>query len=116
MSGTCRKRGLHNAWDRGRPKHIPRNGKVRPQPRTRPTLSPAQRASIVTDHAVVRWLERVTGIDVRATVESEMLADGRDQLIVEMGQGRLHLAAFNVILIIKDGKVLTLVPEDKADG
>lgn len=46
---------------------------------------------VVTDHAVVRWVERVLGLDIRGKVEADMLADGRRDLIRRIKTGRLHM-------------------------
>jgi hypothetical protein len=111
MSHTNRRRKSRTPWEQGR-KRLPQIT-LRPKPmaRKRPAVSTEERDGMVTDHAIVRWLERVLGIDVRGRVQADMLACGRDQLIAEMGQGRLHLAAYNVCLVIKAGKVITVAPE-----
>lgn len=117
MSHTNRRRSTRNAWDQGMPRRIRlREQKQRPVPRKRPEVGAEQRSSMVTDRAIVRWLERVTGIDVRGRIEADMLADGRDQLVAEIGQGKIHLAAYGVYLLVKNGKVVTVSPEGAIDG
>lgn len=94
---------------RRRPKHQPE----RPRQWTRPPLPPApppSSAAEVSDHALVRYLERVIGIDVEA-LRQQLLGNGRKDLIHTMRNGRLHLAG-NVTLIIRDCRVVSVVPTD----
>lgn len=68
---------------------------------------------IVSDHALVRWLERITGVDIRASVEPEILAQGRGELIKRMGQGKIRLLEHDAQLVIRGGRVVTVEPADK---
>ena len=68
---------------------------------------------IVSDHALVRWLERITGIDIRASVEPQILAHGRDDLIKRMGQGKIRLLEHDAQLVIRGGRVVTVEPADR---
>lgn len=111
LSHTIRRRKTRNAWERGRKRLHPGKSRPRPVARQRPQLTAQQRSTIITDHAIVRWLECVVGIDVRSKIETDMLAGGRDQLIAEMGQGRLHLSGYGVCLLVKEGKVVTVEEE-----
>lgn len=60
---------------------------------------------VVSDHALVRWLERITGVDIRARVEPEILAQGRGELIKRMGQGKIRLLEHDAQLVIRGGRV-----------
>lgn len=61
----------------------------------------------VTDHAVVRYLERCRGIDI-AAVRAEILADGRGSLVTRIGQGKLRSHALGVRLVIRDSTVVSI--------
>lgn len=67
---------------------------------------------LVTDHAIVRWIERVKGIDVRAEVEAEMLGNGRAGVVQKIQSGRLVLGELGVVLVVDGGKVITVVHKD----
>jgi hypothetical protein len=62
----------------------------------------------VTDHAVLRWIERVRGVDL-ALVREEILAQGREQWIAE-GVASVKLPALRVVLVIREGVVITVRP------
>ena len=64
----------------------------------------------LTDHALVRWVERVCGIDLRGKVEADMLGEGRGELIRKIGTGSLRLMPERVTLVIRDGVVVTVRP------
>lgn len=67
----------------------------------------------VTDHAVLRWLERITGIDVRAQVCAEMLAEGRGAAVAAVrGAATIHVAGTDAMLRVVDGKVVTVLHRD----
>ncbi len=104
MTHTIRRRNTHRS--RHRREHSPRP--VRPTP-ARPVVTKDERNALVTDHAVLRWIERVTGIDVASQVRAEILADGRDVLIPSIGKGSLCINDGAVVLKIKCGRVVTVV-------
>lgn len=62
----------------------------------------------VTDHAVVRYMERVLGHDIDA-VRRQILADGRGALIARVGTGRLTSRTLDAKLIVKGGCVVSVV-------
>lgn len=63
----------------------------------------------VSDHAVLRYLERSIGLDVDAVREAILTPFVR--AAIEAGAERLHMPAENVTLIVsRDGTVLTVVP------
>lgn len=104
MSHTVRRRNTHKAHHHRRKTH--RDAATPQEPAvaaTRPTKD-----YLVTDHAVLRWLERVTGLDVAAAVREEICAEGRGQLIAEVGQGKIHIAGTNATLQVVAGRVVTV--------
>ena len=110
MSHTHRRRHRHKAHcHRGRFRQDVPTGA---EPEASPRKAPAAGEQLVTDHAVLRWLERVTGIDVARQVREEILADGRDALIAEVGKGRIHVAGSNAVLRIVNGRVITVTTKD----
>lgn len=85
---------------KARPKPDRRN--PRP-PRTYPVPPPQQ----VTDHAVIRYMERVMDIDVDR-LRHNLLRDGRAELIRTIGNGRLYTTD-GATLVIVDGKVVSVL-------
>ena len=71
-----------------------------------PPIDPAQ---LVTDHAVLRWLERIAGVDVRGPVVAAMLGEGRAELVQVIGNGQLRIAGTDAVLKIADGHVVTVL-------
>lgn len=63
--------------------------------------------SPITDHAVIRYLERVMEIDVER-LRLQMLSDGRAALIQSIGTGRLNLPE-GATLVIVGCKVVSVV-------
>lgn len=68
-----------------------------------------ERGGMVTDHALVRWLERVVGIDVRDRFVREFLSQGRAELIAGMPHGRIFVEGTATTLVVQNGKVVTLL-------
>ncbi|ODN71197.1 hypothetical protein [Methylobrevis pamukkalensis] len=62
------------------------------------------RLPIVADHAVLRWLERVAGLDVEAV---RMHLAGRAMTAVELGA--ISTTLDGVRLVIEGGTVVTVV-------
>lgn len=63
----------------------------------------------VTDHAVLRWMERYMGFDIEA-VRASILTPERCEAI-ECGAARIHLPEEGVSLVINDqGAVVTVAP------
>lgn len=70
---------------------------------------PVDPASLVSDHAVLRWLERISGVDVRGPVVEAMLGDGRAELVQVVRNGQIRIAGTDAVLKIADGKVVTVL-------
>lgn len=66
---------------------------------------------VVTDHAVVRWLERVHGLDIDA-VRRAVLAEGRETWLAA-GATAIHAHQIGVTLIAEKGRVITIKPQTK---
>lgn len=68
---------------------------------------PPDAEATVTDHALVRYLQRVVGLDVNR-LRQEMLSDGRAALVQQMQNGRLHTAE-GAVLIVCNCRVVSVV-------
>lgn len=110
MSHTTRRRKGHTKHQRGW-------GTVAPTPRDRRRpvrrLAPKgpREAPVVTDHAIVRWLELVLDVDVRTKIEADILADGRDELIAQVGNGRIRINGTRTALVVANGFVVDVNKE-----
>lgn len=67
-------------------------------------------APLVTDHALVRYMERVMEIDVER-LRNELLSDGRAELIRTIGTGHLHTPE-GATLVVLDSKVVSVLRTD----
>ena len=90
--------------------HKARPKKQLPKPFTpkkyRPPTPP-----VITDHALVRYMERVMEIDVER-LRNDLLSDGRAQLIRTIGTGHLHTPE-GATLVVLDGKVVSVLRTDE---
>jgi len=66
---------------------------------------------LVTDHALVRYMERVMQIDVER-LRRDLLGDGRDELIRIIGTGHLHTPE-GATLVVVDSKVVSVLRIDE---
>lgn len=122
MSHTIRRRRSHNAHARGVPHGVRKaedrihryrkRDAQRAVDAERPKPEPAVQ---VTDHALVRWLHRVCDVDVRGKIEAEMLADGRAELIHQIGSGRIRINGSRTTLIIRNRAVVSVVVDGAPD-
>lgn len=106
MGHTVRRKHTHNAHKRGRqtlPVVSKRPAPMRPTRKTRPGFPP----EMVTDHAVLRWLERVVGIDVRDRFIRDMLTPDRADMIAKMQTGKLRVHDTDVVLVVTGGRIIT---------
>lgn len=62
---------------------------------------------LITDHAVLRYLERYCGVDIES-VKRWILAGGRGELVRKMRSGRFPIDA-GAKLVAKDGVIITIV-------
>jgi hypothetical protein len=112
MSHTVRRRKAHTAHERGRT----RQGLVRrcppPVRPARPQRTRDELEALATDHAVVRWLERVVGVDVRAQFARDMLTPERAELASVLQNGRLRVNDSRVVLVICGGRVVSVIVEE----
>lgn len=76
-------------------------------------MATARRLARVTDHAVVRWLERVEGRDIaalrRAILSNETIIHG-----MAIGAGGVQLPAFGVSAKLAGHQVVTIIKEGAA--
>lgn len=71
-------------------------------------LAPYQNV-VITDHAVLRYLERVHGIGIEEVKEKILPSDSKvRQQIAEIGEGRFPVGPHRVR--VRDGKVVTITP------
>ncbi len=61
----------------------------------------------VSDHAVVRYLERIVGIDVDDI--RKRIVEGRERVIVQMPKGDLVIPERRMKLSVVNGVVVTVV-------
>lgn len=62
----------------------------------------------VTDHALIRYLERVKGLD-RAALEAEIVTDELQGLVDQIGgSGRIPLKASGFTVVLRDYAILSL--------
>lgn len=65
---------------------------------------------ILTDHAVLRYAERVLGLPVRRVVEERVLSDAdRVVRIKHIFRGRIRLGRSDIHLVIEQGRVATVI-------
>lgn len=62
---------------------------------------------IVTEHAILRWLERVEGMDIEA-VKTRMLTPQVLEYIANLGTGAFPIGRDNIRLRVKNGTVVTV--------
>lgn len=68
----------------------------------------------VTDHAVVRWLEHVHGLDA-ADVRREILGEHRGDWVAQ-GSLMIHVPRLRVSLLNRDGAVVAVLSHDEKEG
>lgn len=108
MSKTARRRDTHTAHEQGR--YRPHYVRRRPHPveAVRAPIARSDLEAMVTDHAIVNWLERVHGINVRGQFVRELLSQDRAQLALQMKTGRLRVNDTCTVLYIRDGHVVAV--------
>lgn len=73
---------------------------------------PIKHQPAITDHAMVRWLERVAGIDMDE-VRAAILADGRAEWVAN-GATQIRVPSLNITVVAKGGKVVTIIPTSRS--
>lgn len=80
---------------------------------------PETQEVLVSDHAVVRWLERVSGQDIarlRADIFALAVAGGFGTQPAAAGAGvYIDVPTFGVHLVLRDGQVTNVLFSDLAD-
>lgn len=64
-------------------------------------------ADLVTDHALVRYLERVLCLDIEQA-KADILAGGRAELVRGIKKGKLKIPEKNVCLFVRGGVVVSV--------
>ena len=110
MSHTIRRRHTHNAQQRGQ-RRDPRRGEKRAAPSMpeRVAPAPADASLMATDHAVVRWMTRVVGVDIRRHFIEQLLPPERAKLVARMQSGTLRVHDTNVVLVVRGGVVASVI-------
>lgn len=91
-------------------RHTARPKRDLPKPCT-PKKFRALQPPLVTDHALVRYMERVMQIDVER-LRNTLLGDGRAEIIRTIGTGHLHTPD-GATLVVLDGKVVSVLRTDE---
>jgi hypothetical protein len=76
-------------------------------PKHRPKLG-------ITDHALVRWLERTRAMPIEML--REVLAQSLERALhaaEAIGQGEFLILADGMVFVVRDGAVITVLDEDK---
>jgi len=86
-----------------------------------PVVVPFAQDIDVTDHAVVRWLERVCGVDVehyRAEIRAAFVAGGLVHMSGLAGAANTYIDVpeHRVHLVVRDGTVASVLPHDEEPG
>ena len=75
-----------------------------------------RRRLLVTDHAIVRYCERILGIDIKRAVVDELLGDGREEMVRGMVNGELRVGHTDIVLRVVNSQVITVIRNDSRDG
>lgn len=78
---------------------------------THPRIGPTSERPIVTDHALLRYLERHYGFDTKKIVD-EILGEGRAGIIYLTENGRVPIGD-GLQLVVEGRRVVTVVPRRK---
>lgn len=71
-----------------------------------------KRSAHITDHALLRYMERALGVDTDA-IRSKILSDGRGTTIARIDHGKLHSPELGVRLIVRNGCVVSVTCIDR---
>lgn len=71
----------------------------------------------VTDHAALRYLERVKGTLDREALDAEIVTDELQGLVDRLGgSGRIPLPGSGFTVVLKDYAIITVTTKDGQDG
>lgn len=71
----------------------------------------AKKGLTVSEHAILRYLERVEGLDLKE-IEEKILPESEKPKIRTLGNGHYPINKGEFKIIVKDGVVVTLYKED----
>ena len=71
-------------------------------------IANAQESVIVSEHAVIRYIERVLGIDIKE-IEKKIVDEETEKIIREMRPSRINKGEFSIL--IKDNTVTTITTD-----
>jgi hypothetical protein len=75
-----------------------------------------RRRLLVTDHAIVRYCERILGIDVKGSVVDALLADGREDMVRALVNGEIRIGKTDAVLRVRNGQVVKVLLNDSRAG
>jgi len=93
-----------------RHKARPKRQYPKPPPAPKPRPARGGLEDLVTDHALVRYLQRVVGMNID-DLRRQLVSDGRATVIRQIECGRLRLSD-GLVLVVKGGKVVTVLAGD----
>lgn len=73
---------------------------------------PLKYEPVITDHAMLRWLERVAGVDLEE-VRAAILSDGRAAWVAA-GSTYIRVPALDVAVVADQGRVITIIPTSRS--
>ena len=71
-------------------------------------IANAQESVIISEHAVIRYIERVLGIDIKE-IEKKIVDEETEKIIREMRPSRINKGEFSIL--IKDNTVTTITTD-----
>lgn len=80
------------------------------------TAARAQRDALITDHAIIRWLERIVGIDIGRQVRDAILETVGEARLREIDNANLWLPDHGVQFVIRNGRVITVRTKDMREA
>lgn len=96
-------------------KHKARPKREYPTPPTPPQpkkLNPTWQRPCVSDHAVLRYLQRVLSLDIDR-IRGQILSDGRAELIRRIQSGKVRTTEFT--LVVRDQVVVSVIVPGQED-
>lgn len=74
------------------------------------SLKALEKGIVVSEHAILRYLERVCGIDMEK-IKQEILPESTQRMVMTLGNGTYPASSHKVK--IKDGVAITVIPKEE---
>jgi len=68
----------------------------------------------VTDHAVIRYLERVKGVDIEA-IRAELRQIASEAVQAKDGEHHWHAETGTILILEADGRIVTILSREQAE-